>query len=122
VSATVTLLCFIMGLQNAIITKLSGARIRTTHVTGLVTDAGIEFGKLVYWSRGEPRTSRAPVRADRNKLRLLTSLIALFLVGGVCGAILFGALGVAAALFLAAPLTVIAALPVMEDVRAALRR
>jgi uncharacterized membrane protein YoaK (UPF0700 family) len=34
VPATVMLLCFIMGLQNAIITKLSGARIRTTHVTG----------------------------------------------------------------------------------------
>jgi len=30
VSATVMLLCFIMDTQNAIITKLSGARIRTT--------------------------------------------------------------------------------------------
>ena len=30
---TVTLLCFIMGLQNATITKLSGAEIRTTHMT-----------------------------------------------------------------------------------------
>lgn len=119
VSATVTLLCFIMGLQNAIITKLSGARIRTTHVTGLVTDAGIELGKLVYWNRNE---TRAPVRADRDKFKLLASLIALFLVGGICGAILFGALGVVAALFLAAPLTVIAALPVIEDVRTALRR
>ncbi|WP_044559106.1 YoaK family protein, partial [Azospirillum sp. B4] len=30
----VPLLCFIMGLQNAIITKISRARIRTTHMTG----------------------------------------------------------------------------------------
>src|SRR5436309_9534990 len=35
---TVVLLCFIMGLQNAVITKISRAEIRTTHVTGLVTD------------------------------------------------------------------------------------
>lgn len=122
VSATVTLLCFIMGLQNAIITKLSGARIRTTHMTGLVTDTGIEIGKLLYWNGGEPKSPREPVRADRSKLRLLTSLIALFLVGGICGAILFGLLGLIAALFLAVPLTVIAALPVLEDIRAALRR
>jgi len=38
------LLCFIMGLQNAVITKISHAEIRTTHVTGLVTDVGIELG------------------------------------------------------------------------------
>ena len=51
VPATVMLLCFIMGLQNALITKISRAEIRTTHVTGLVTDIGIELGKLVYWNR-----------------------------------------------------------------------
>ena len=43
VPATVMLLCFIMGLQNAVITKLSKAVIQTTHVTGIVTD----LGKLV---------------------------------------------------------------------------
>lgn len=43
----VLMLCFIMGLQNATVTKISGARIRTTHVTGMVTDVGIELGKLV---------------------------------------------------------------------------
>jgi uncharacterized membrane protein YoaK (UPF0700 family) len=41
------MLCFIMGLQNATVTKISGARIRTTHVTGMITDVGIELGKLV---------------------------------------------------------------------------
>jgi uncharacterized membrane protein YoaK (UPF0700 family) len=46
VPATVGLLCFVMGLQNAMITKISKAEIRTTHVTGLVTDIGIELGKL----------------------------------------------------------------------------
>jgi len=50
VPLTVDLLCFVMGLQNAMVTKISRAEIRTTHVTGLVTDIGIELGKLVYWN------------------------------------------------------------------------
>jgi len=33
----VLLLCFMMGLQNAVISKLSNAEIRTTHVAGIVT-------------------------------------------------------------------------------------
>ena len=48
---TVLLLCFMMGLQNAVITKISHAEIRTTHVTGLVTDLGIELGKWLYVNR-----------------------------------------------------------------------
>src|SRR5258705_144359 len=44
VSVTVMLLAFIMGLQNAVVSKLSLAEIRTTHVTGIVTDIGIELG------------------------------------------------------------------------------
>ena len=50
VPVTVMLLCFIMGLQNALITKLSKADIRTTHITGIVTDIGIELGKSLYWN------------------------------------------------------------------------
>ena len=46
--ALIALLGLTMGLQNAIITKISDAQIRTTHVTGMVTDIGIELGKLVY--------------------------------------------------------------------------
>lgn len=118
VSLTVGLLCFIMGLQNAIITKLSGARIRTTHVTGLVTDAGIELGKLLYWNTAFADAAAPPVRADRQKLRLLSSLIGLFLVGGIAGAVTFNRLGASAALFLAVPLVFLAALPVLEDLRA----
>jgi uncharacterized membrane protein YoaK (UPF0700 family) len=67
VPLTVVLLCFIMGLQNAVITKISRAEIRTTHITGLVTDMGIELGKLLYVN---PSPSELPVRANRDKLRL----------------------------------------------------
>ena len=45
VPATVMLLCFIMGLQNAVISKISHAEIRTTHITGMVTDIGIRTGQ-----------------------------------------------------------------------------
>ena len=63
--ATVMLLCYIMGLQNAMITKVSKSEIRTTHVTGMVTDIGIELGKLFYWNAAGQSDERVPVRADR---------------------------------------------------------
>ncbi|MFX1764116.1 YoaK family protein [Paraburkholderia sp. A1RI-2L] len=47
----VALLCYVMGVQNAMITKISRAERRTTHMTGIVTDLGIELGKGLYWNR-----------------------------------------------------------------------
>lgn len=111
---TIALLCFIMGLQNAIITKLSGARIRTTHVTGLVTDAGIEIGKLLY--RNDPaHPELPPVVADRAKLALLLSLIGLFFFGGIAGAFLFSHLGLPVAALFALPLGLFASFPLAAD-------
>ena len=112
VSATVALLCFTMGLQNAIITKISRAEIRTTHVTGMVTDIGIELGKMLYWSRA---ATGEPVRADMAKLRLLATLVGLFFVGGLAGALAFKHAGFISALPLAGLLQVLAAMPVLED-------
>ncbi|WBV45090.1 YoaK family protein [Pseudoroseomonas cervicalis] len=98
----VPLLCFLMGLQNATITKISGARIRTTHVTGIVTDLGIELGKLAYWNRlGGPQDALF-VRADRAKMRLLAGLLGGFFLGGLAGALGFGHLGFISCLPLAA--------------------
>lgn len=87
------LLCLIMGLQNATITKLSGARMRTTHMTGMVTDIGIEIGKFVYRHADHtvPENRRAVV--DMSKLWLHTRLVGLFFIGGVTGALGFGHLG-----------------------------
>ncbi|MCY1332637.1 hypothetical protein D9M68_208620 [compost metagenome] len=116
VPMTVMLLCFIMGLQNAIITKLSQARIRTTHITGLVTDMGIELGKLFYWNASQSGAERPFVLADRKKLRLLASLIGLFFIGGVVGAVSFKHIGFAATLPLAVILLLLAAVPVLDDV------
>jgi uncharacterized membrane protein YoaK (UPF0700 family) len=68
------------------VTKISGARIRTTHVTGMITDVGIELGKLVYWNRDPTCPATSTVRADRPKLRLLSLLLGSFFTGGVFGA------------------------------------
>jgi len=89
----VAVLCFIMGLQNATVTKLSGARIRTTHMTGIVTDMGIELGKLVYPNHRRRRANAPLVLADREKLKLLALFLAAFFLGGVTGALGFNYVG-----------------------------
>ena len=109
---TVVLLCYIMGLQNAVITKISQARIRTTHVTGLITDLGIELGKLLYVNR---HPDMAPVRADRQRLRVHAQLVLSFLVGGVAGAAGFKYLGYISTLPLALMLLLLVLRPLIED-------
>lgn len=116
VPATVCLLCYVMGLQNAMITKVSKAEIRTTHVTGLVTDIGIELGKLFYWNVGE--ASGNLVRGDRQKLELLGSLLLSFLVGGLAGAVGFRYLGYVSTVPLAIVLLTLAIVPILDDMLA----
>ncbi len=41
-------LLFAMGLQNALVTQISKSTVRTTHLTGLFTDLGIEISKLIF--------------------------------------------------------------------------
>lgn len=113
VPAAVLLLCFMMGLQNAMITKISDAEIRTTHMTGNSTDLGIELGKLLYHNADpalEPR-----VLANRHKLSVHARLIGLFVLGGFIGAHGFKHLGFAATLPLAALLFVLAVVPILDD-------
>lgn len=116
---TVLLLCFMMGLQNAVITKISHAEIRTTHVTGLVTDLGIELGKWLYVNRLK---GSSDVRANRQRLRLQALLIACFFVGGLSGAWGFKAWGYITTLPLAALLWTLAMRPVLDDIRHWLER
>lgn len=116
VPLTVMLLCFIMGLQNAVVTTLSGAEIRTTHVTGTVTDIGIELGRLLY--RNRSRAHRLPpVRADRSKLAFLLSLLACFSGGALAGAWSFKTFGYSATIPLAVVLMTLAMVPLFDDAR-----
>jgi len=117
VPLTVALLSFIMGLQNAVVTKISQAEIRTTHMTGVITDLGIELGRLVYWNRdtlpGDPHF----VRANREKLRLLGAILGCFAGGGLAGALSFKLIGYAATVPIALLLAVLALVPVLDDLQ-----
>jgi uncharacterized membrane protein YoaK (UPF0700 family) len=114
VSLAAITLCFTMGLQNALITKISRAEIRTTHLTGLTTDMGIEIGKFLYWNRGHPDDEEGPVRANLAKLRIHGTLIASFLVGGVSGALCFNYAGFISTVPLAVALAAIAIAPALK--------
>lgn len=113
-TVTVLLLCFVMGLQNAMITKVSGAIIRTTHMTGNATDLGIELGKLFYWN-AEGTASVDKVTANREKLALHGSMIGSFVTGGLAGALGFKRLGFGVTVPIAVLLLVIAIVPVWDD-------
>ena len=111
---TVLLLCYIMGLQNAVITKVSNAEIRTTHMTGLITDIGIELGKLVYYNR-----SNLPdkVVANRRKLGIHLPLVAAFFGGGLLGALGFKFWGYITTVPLALLLGLVISGPLLYDIR-----
>jgi uncharacterized membrane protein YoaK (UPF0700 family) len=106
---TVALLCYVMGLQNAMITKVSNAEIRTTHVTGLVTDIGIELGKILYWNHGESGELRPRVRANLDRLSVHLKLVLSFFVGGVIGALGFKHVGYVSTVPLALVLAMLSA-------------
>ena len=89
-------LSFLMELQNAVVTRISNARVWTTHVTGMVTDIGIELGNLLdlalldrTWRRRGPggRDAKAEYNADKLLLHGITVLA--FLGGGVFGVLAY---------------------------------
>ena len=114
VPTTVMLLCFIMGLQNALVSKISNAEIRTTHITGMVTDIGIELGKLFYWNR-QTLVGQPAVLANRDRLMVLVLLVTYFFAGGVAGALGFKEIGYLSTVPLALVLVTLAAVPAMDD-------
>lgn len=115
VPTTFILLCYIMGLQNALMTKVSRAEIRTTHMTGIVTDIGIELGRLLYWNRSRHHPPEQDVRANRTRLAIHLSIFAAFLAGGIVGAYSFKEYGYQMTVPLALLLFVLAAPPLVRD-------
>ena len=79
-------LSFLMGLQNAATTRISNARVRTTHISGIATDIGIELAAIADRSQGDRHSVRAI-------LRLHGLTIAAFIAGGLAGVLLYEALG-----------------------------
>ena len=116
------ILCFVMGLQNAIITKASNAELRTTHMTGVVTDIGIELGKLFYWNRSRESHMKGLVIANRAKLWAHTLIFSLFLFGGFIGAISFRSLGFVSVVPVSLVLALISSLQIYSDLRSSITR
>jgi uncharacterized membrane protein YoaK (UPF0700 family) len=121
VAVTIMLLCFMMGLQNAVVTKLSHAEIRTTHMTGIVTDIGIELGKLLYWN-ADGGAKHPKVLANRSRLGVLSMLLLCFFVGGVAGALGFKHVGYLSTVPLACLLCALAIVPTLDDLALVLGR
>ncbi|MFC4275216.1 YoaK family protein [Achromobacter aloeverae] len=115
VPLTVLLLSFTMGLQNAVGSKTSGGSTRTTHMTGNVTDLGMELGKMVLWmKKGHGPHSR--VQRNWQRARISGGLVGMFVLGGVAGALGFNYLGFICVVPLAALLLALSIPPFLRDV------
>lgn len=108
----IALLCYLMGLQNAVITKISSTTIRTTHVTGMVTDIGIEIGRILYSLKN---TGKEYITPDKARITLHISIVIMFLVGGIYGAYGFKYAGSVTVIPLAGYLLFIALNPIKRD-------
>ncbi|MGY0036482.1 YoaK family protein [Pedobacter sp. NJ-S-72] len=75
-------LLFAMGLQNSLVSIISGSVVRTTHLTGTFTDLGIELAQLFNKEKGSQSALRAKI-----KLRLV--IIFFFMTGAIVGAYFF---------------------------------
>ncbi len=75
-------LLFAMGLQNSLVSIVSGSAVRTTHLTGTFTDLGIEMAQLF-----RKDAENAVALKTRIKLRLV--IIFFFMCGALAGAYLF---------------------------------
>jgi uncharacterized membrane protein YoaK (UPF0700 family) len=121
VPAIALLLCFVMGLQNAILTEASKAEIRTTHMTGVVTDIGIELGKLFYWLKPKDVTVQGYAQINLQKLKTHLGIFSMFLLGGIVGAISFKRIGYISVVPLSISLALIASLQIYRDIKSIIR-
>ena len=87
------ILLFAMGLQNSLVTRISNATVRTTHLTGLFTDLGIELSQLFFYRE-------APVREKLFiSIKLRLTIISFFFAGGIVGGIFYSKIGLHVLLF-----------------------
>lgn len=75
-------LLFAMGLQNALVSMVSGSVVRTTHLTGTFTDLGIDLAQILH-------ANKAGRFSLRSKIKLRIYIIFFFMSGAVLGAYLF---------------------------------
>jgi uncharacterized membrane protein YoaK (UPF0700 family) len=90
-------LCVSMGMQNSLVTRLSGAVVRTTHLTGVMTDLGIEGARWFrHWRSVLGTKLHVPLVAGKNpaehpqlpKTLLLLTIAGAFVCGTIAGSLL----------------------------------
>jgi uncharacterized membrane protein YoaK (UPF0700 family) len=90
------ILCMAMGMQNSLVTRLSGAVVRTTHLTGVLTDLGIEGARWFRWWRSTlSERLRMKLAFGKNpaerpappKVALLATIAGAFFSGAVLGSL-----------------------------------
>jgi len=84
-----------MGLQNATITRISNGVVRTTHVTGVLTDLGLEMAHFLLWLKDRrrgvlPASAESFVHSAQHhptamRLVLLLSIVGSFALGAGLG-------------------------------------
>jgi len=79
----VCILLFAMGLQNSLVTKISDATVRTTHLTGLFTDLGIELSQLFFYKKA---LQKIKLYAS---IKLRLTIIIFFFIGGISAGLLY---------------------------------
>jgi uncharacterized membrane protein YoaK (UPF0700 family) len=75
-------LLFAMGLQNSLVSIVSGSVVRTTHLTGTFTDLGIEMGQIL-------QKNTKDHAALKTRIKLRSAIIFFFMCGAMAGAYLF---------------------------------
>jgi uncharacterized membrane protein YoaK (UPF0700 family) len=108
--AAVALPSFTMGLQNATIRRVGSASIRTTFVSGMLTDCAESFVAWLFLIR-DPDPLRKTAHLARSVL--YASIWLAFAAGAVCGSLLAGRWAFHA---LAIPVAVLAAIAVWDGV------
>ncbi|WP_428330425.1 YoaK family protein [Mucilaginibacter sp.] len=73
---------FSMGLQNSLVSTISGGLIKSSHLTGLFTDLG---GDVAEWLH--PREEKT--NAVRNRIYIRLTILCFYLIGAVIGGYLF---------------------------------
>jgi uncharacterized membrane protein YoaK (UPF0700 family) len=76
-------LLFVMGLQNSLVSKISNSTVRTTHLTGLFTDLGIELSQLLFYKEPQQRKKLL------HSIGLRLGIISFFFAGCIAGGFLF---------------------------------
>ena len=82
-SVLACVLLFAMGLQNSLVSSISNAAVRTTHLTGLFTDLGIELSQLFFFKEPGQRSKLL------HSIKLRCGIIAFFFCGCAAGGYLY---------------------------------